>query len=137
MCQCGNHSTNPQGETIMYAILTADFPAVPTNLNHLDLLEELMVKNHRFNHVTGQFEGNTEKSVIIFNISYDDAVALGKRYGQQSIIYSDIIDNYLVDVKTNTQTKGTMEVIESDGVLPANHSIIHFPTGDVAIAFQF
>jgi hypothetical protein len=121
----------------MYAILTADFPAVPTNLNHSDLLEELVVKNHRFNHVTGKFEGNTEKSVVIFDISYDDAVALGKRYGQASIIYSDIINNYLVDVQNNVLTKGTMEVIDFDGVIPANHSVIHFPTGDIKVFFDF
>ena len=53
-----------------------------------NLEKHLKVGHYAWFPVKGQYEGK-ENSYMIYNISLDDALYLGKKYGQQSIIFID------------------------------------------------
>ena len=43
----------------------------------------------KFEMLRGSWEGKTEKSVLVPNMSFSDAMSLGKKYGQDAVIYKD------------------------------------------------
>ena len=78
------------------AILTSENPRFPEKSaaqnkdnkeSRKQLEAELRTSHLAWFPVKGQYFGDVEKSYIIFNISREDAVKLGKRYGQESIIF--------------------------------------------------
>lgn len=79
------------------AILTSENPRYQvysygkneTNNDRREELEkDLKLGHYAWFPVKGQYEGN-ENSYIIYNISLDNALYLGKKFGQESIIFID------------------------------------------------
>lgn len=79
------------------AILTSDNPRyeVSSEVGNVDnakrrndLERNLKIGHYAWFPVKGQYEGK-ENSYIIYNISLDNALYLGRKYGQESIIFMD------------------------------------------------
>ncbi len=79
------------------AILSGDaprFPSVPGG--HEALLAELKARGIRHEPTVGQYGGQAERAVIAYGVNRDQAVDLGKRFGQEAIISANGPDRELV-----------------------------------------
>jgi hypothetical protein len=73
-----------------YAILTAERPGFPvTTHGENDTLEkELTKRGMRFEKVLGSYNGSKENSYLIHNPNIHHVLDLGRRYGQEAVIYA-------------------------------------------------
>ena len=89
-----------------FAIITAWNPnneQIDRMLNiekNMSLQRELEDKNFIYEKALGYLGEHSEESYCIYDISFDDAVALGKAYGQYAIFYSDGKEAGYYEVKT-------------------------------------
>lgn len=95
------------------AILTAENPHAKESSSKYnkmanEKLEDVLVTNRfGFRKVKGSY-GNLENSYIINNISLDSAIALGKRFEQESIVYGEVVGGTEDEIHMNFKMFGTL-----------------------------
>lgn len=64
------------------------------------LFRELIMSRYYFERAVGYLDEHFEESYCVFDISLDDAIAMGKRYEQDAILYSEASMCGYYDVQT-------------------------------------
>lgn len=73
---------------ILTAYLGPNSKSENKNLN-TDLVVDLQTRGYRFTPLKSKWEGVRENSYLVPNMDFRDAIELGKKYGQQAVIYKD------------------------------------------------
>jgi hypothetical protein len=73
------------------------------------LIRDLQKLGYKFDHLGGQWEGVTEKALLVPNIKAKDLFELGRKYGQISVIHKDksgvVAMHYLKENKVEVAVK--------------------------------
>lgn len=123
-----------------WVILTSQKSDLSTGENW-DRLKDLMARirkmGYQYHNTDGSYGGEQEMSLTIFGMSYKDAVALGKRYDQESVATAAGL------IYTTGPNAGKMHPAASghlfgvDAVDTENYSIIGVGKRDLAVAWQY